>query len=79
MNAMNAKNSLIQAFGGFANAQQQNMNEAETAKYKEFLRQQGISEQAIPLMLQFFNLIRGADSTQTQNSETNVSRSFLGL
>ena len=79
MNAMNVKNSLTKSFGNFANSQQQNMNDAETAKYKEFLRQQGVTEQAIPMMLQFFNLIRGFDSTQTQDSETTAHRSFLGL
>ena len=79
MQAMGVQNNAIGTYSNLAGQERTALNDVEQAKYKEYLRQQGVSESALPLMLQYFNLIRGTSSEGTQDSTTSVQRSLFGL
>ena len=79
LQALGVQNSALGTYSTLANAKQQVQTEADQAKYKEWLRQQGVAENAIPYMMQFMNLVKGTDTVQDSNSATSTQKSFLGL
>lgn len=77
--AMGVNNQSLSAFSNLAGQERTAMNDVEQAKYKEYLRQQGVSESAIPLMMQYFGLVKGQTSEGTQDSTTSMQKSLFGL
>jgi hypothetical protein len=79
MSALSSYGNILNGFNSTANAEQNALTEENQAKYKEFLRKQGVEESAIPYYMQFLSMVKGQESNTTQDSTTDMRRTLLGL
>lgn len=76
LQALGVQNQNLSAFSNLANAEYTANKDADEAQYKEFLRKEGVSEQAIPYYAQLLSLVKGTTTTSEGNSSVHQSGLF---
>lgn len=76
MNAINQQSGLYGSLFGMGSTEQQTNQNADTNTYNEWLRQQGVDQNDIQNMLQYFGLVKNPSSTTTETSSGGLGSLF---